>query len=148
MVRTPQMAISHLVMTIRGGISQTKNIKNFDDVQILWNDPYIIYVLMRNKIMLTNKENLKVMMTMSDDLGLLRDPTSAGPETTITTTKTSTSLRSTSATTTNSEDKDEKSSGSFPSWTWKCGITCLGIWWLVDLAQGLGQSFKLRVFYF
>ena len=83
--------------------------------------------------MLTNKENLKVMMTMSNDLGFLRDQTSAGPETTITTTTTLTSLRSTSATTTNSEDKDEKSSGSFPSWTWKCGITWLGIWWLVDL---------------
>ena len=42
MVLTPQMAISHLVMTIGVGISQKKNIKNFDDVQILWNDPYII----------------------------------------------------------------------------------------------------------
>ena len=41
MVLTPQMAISHLVMTIGVGISQKKNIKNFDDVQILWNDPYI-----------------------------------------------------------------------------------------------------------
>ena len=40
MVLTPQMAISHLVMTIGVGISQKKNIKNFDDVQILWNDPY------------------------------------------------------------------------------------------------------------
>ena len=42
MVLTPQMAISHLVMTIGVGISQKKNIKNFDDVQILWNDPYIL----------------------------------------------------------------------------------------------------------
>ena len=41
MVLTPQMAISHLVMTIGVGISQKKNIKNFDHVQILWNDPYI-----------------------------------------------------------------------------------------------------------
>ena len=42
MVLTPQMAISHLVMTIGVGISQKKNIKNFDHVQILWNDPYNI----------------------------------------------------------------------------------------------------------
>ena len=35
------MAISHLVMTIGVGISQKKNIKNFDHVQIMWNDPYI-----------------------------------------------------------------------------------------------------------
>ena len=28
-------------MTIGVGISQKKNIKNFDNVQILWNDPYI-----------------------------------------------------------------------------------------------------------
>ena len=42
MVLTPQMAISHLVMTIGVGISQKKNIKNFHDVQILWNDPYIL----------------------------------------------------------------------------------------------------------
>ena len=42
MVLTPQMAISHLVMTIGVGISQKKNIKNFDDVQILWNDPYML----------------------------------------------------------------------------------------------------------
>ena len=41
MVLTPQMAISHLVMTIGVGISQKKNIKNFDHVQILWNDPYM-----------------------------------------------------------------------------------------------------------
>ena len=40
MVLTPKMAISHLVMTIGVGISQKKNIKNFDHVQILWNDPY------------------------------------------------------------------------------------------------------------
>ena len=43
MVLTPQMAISHLVMTIGVGISQKKNIKNFDHVQILWNDPYILF---------------------------------------------------------------------------------------------------------
>ena len=41
-VLTPQMAISHLVMTIGVGISQKKNIKNFDHVQIMWNDPYIL----------------------------------------------------------------------------------------------------------
>ena len=40
MVLTPQMAISHIVMTIGVGISQKKNIKNFDNVQILWNDQY------------------------------------------------------------------------------------------------------------
>ena len=40
------MAISHLVMTIGVGISQKKNIKNFDHVQILWNDPYILYIIM------------------------------------------------------------------------------------------------------
>ena len=45
MVLTPQMAISHLVMTIGVGISQKKNIKNFDDVQILWNDPYTGHLL-------------------------------------------------------------------------------------------------------
>ena len=44
-VLTPQMAISHLVMTIGVGISQKKNIKNFDHVQILWNDPYTIWHL-------------------------------------------------------------------------------------------------------
>ena len=41
MVLTPQMAISHLVMTIGVGISQKKNIKKFDLVTILWFDPYI-----------------------------------------------------------------------------------------------------------
>ena len=40
MILTPQMAISHIVMTIGVGISQKKNIKNFDNVQILWNDQY------------------------------------------------------------------------------------------------------------
>ena len=36
------MAISHIVMTIGVGKNQKKNIKNFDHVQILWNDPYIL----------------------------------------------------------------------------------------------------------
>ena len=45
MVLTPQMAISHLVMTIGVGISQKKNIKKFDLVTILWFDPYIIWPL-------------------------------------------------------------------------------------------------------
>ena len=44
MVLTPQMAISHLVMTIGVGISQKKNIKKFDLVTIiLWFDPYIFF---------------------------------------------------------------------------------------------------------
>ena len=42
MVLTPQMAISHLVMTIGVGISQKKKIKKFDLVTILWFDPYTI----------------------------------------------------------------------------------------------------------
>ena len=42
MVLTPQIAISHLVMTNGVGISQQKNMKNFDDVKILWNDPYTV----------------------------------------------------------------------------------------------------------
>ena len=41
-VLTPQMVISHLVMTIGVGISQKKNIKKFDLVTILWFDPYRI----------------------------------------------------------------------------------------------------------
>ena len=44
-VLTPQMAISHLNMTIEVGISQKKKSKYFtppDHVQILWNDPYIL----------------------------------------------------------------------------------------------------------
>ena len=44
MVLTPQKAISHLVMTIEVGISKKKNIKNFDHVQILWNDPYMLFL--------------------------------------------------------------------------------------------------------
>ena len=50
MVLTPQMAISHLVMTIGVGISQKKNIKNFEDVQILWNDPYGLFVTFENEV--------------------------------------------------------------------------------------------------
>ena len=45
MVLTPQIVISHLVMTNGVGISQKKNMKIFDDVQILWNDPYIYYII-------------------------------------------------------------------------------------------------------
>ena len=45
MVLTPQMAISHLVMTIGVGISQKKNIKKFDLVTILWFDPYMFFAV-------------------------------------------------------------------------------------------------------
>ena len=45
MVLTPQMAISHLVMTIGVGISQKKNIQKFDLVTILWFDPYVKFTI-------------------------------------------------------------------------------------------------------
>ena len=41
MLLTPQMAIYHLVMTIRVGIYPKKNFKKFDHVQLLWNNPYV-----------------------------------------------------------------------------------------------------------
>ena len=59
MVLTPQMAISPLVMTIGVGISQKKNIKKFtpsDDVQILWNDPYILGYIILGKYIIFGKE--------------------------------------------------------------------------------------------
>ena len=58
------------------------------------------------------QENLRDIMTMSSDLGLISVPTSSGPMTTVTTVTSTT--RSTTATTTKGGDKDEKSAGSLP----------------------------------